>query len=233
MTIASSCGWWTLSASSSVNVIACSSVVLVLGDRPETWTFCTTFNYIFLDLEDCPVEVPPMMTLISPNGGLDGFSSFTFSFSPLWSRSRKFLNFPCLMRFSICCFKSKHLSVSCLWSLWKRQYLFLLRLLGSPFIFFDHFTEGSSLICTRTCSSGMFKAIYCWLYAEELAFLLSQSFFFPIRAFLGQGPYSRWCGRSASICLAIFLFLAIITSFVFMKFWAKWTSSAMVWGSYS
>ena len=86
-------------------------------------------------LEDCPINVPPMMPLISQSGGRDDFSSFPFNFSSLWSRPRKFHNFPYLMRFFIWCFKSKHSSVSCLWSLWKRQYLFLSRLLGSPFIF--------------------------------------------------------------------------------------------------
>ena len=116
--------------------MTCSSVILVLGDRPESWTFCTTFRYVFLDFEDCPVEVPPMITLISPSGGCDDSSTFPFNFSSLWSRPRKFLNFPCLMRFSIYYFKSKHSSMSCQWSLWKPQYLFLLRLLGSPFIFF-------------------------------------------------------------------------------------------------
>ena len=121
MMIASSCGWWTLLASSSVNVMAYSSVTFVFGDRLESWTFCITFRYVFLDLEDCLVEVPPMITLISPSGVHDGSSSFPFNFSSLWSRSRKFLNFPYLMRFSICCFKSKHLFGSCPWSLWKRQ----------------------------------------------------------------------------------------------------------------
>ena len=136
MTIASSWGWWTLSTSLSLNVMACSSVTLILGDHPESWTFCTTFRYVFLDLEDCLIEVLPMITFISPSGGHDDSSSFPFNFSSLWSCPRKFLNFPCLMRFSICCFKSKHSSMSCPWSLWKRQYLFLLYLLGSPFIFF-------------------------------------------------------------------------------------------------
>ena len=74
-----------------------------------------------------------MMTLISPNRGRDGSSIFAFNFSSLWSLPKKCLNFPCLIRFSICCFKSKHSSVSYPWSLWKRQYLFLLRLLGFPF----------------------------------------------------------------------------------------------------
>ena len=100
----------------------------------------------------------------------------------------------------------------------KWQYLFLLRLLGFPFIFSGHFKEGSSLICISTCSSGMFKGVYCWLRAEELAFLLSRSFFSPTHTFFGQGPYSRWRRRSASIRLAFFLFLAIIVSFAFIKF---------------
>ena len=148
--IASSWGWWILSTSSSLKVIACLSVDLALGDRPEIWTLCTTFKYAFLDLDDWPVEFPPMMTLFSPSGGRDDSSIFLFNFSSLWSHPRKFLNFPYLMRFSICCFKSKHSSVSCPWSLWKWQYLFLLWLFGSPFIFSGHFKEGSSLICIRT-----------------------------------------------------------------------------------
>ena len=68
--MASSWGWWTLSASASVNVIACSSVVLVLRDHPKSWTFCTNFRYVFLDLDDWPAELPPIITLISPSGGL-------------------------------------------------------------------------------------------------------------------------------------------------------------------
>ena len=66
-----------------MNVMACSSVIHDLGDRPESWTFCTVFRYVFLDLEDCPVEVPPMITLISPSGGRDDSSSFPFNFSSL------------------------------------------------------------------------------------------------------------------------------------------------------
>ena len=173
MAIVSSCGWWTLLASSSMNVMAYSSVTLVIKDHSESWTFCTTFRYVFLDLEDCPVEVPPMIILISPSGGRDDSSRFPFNFSSFWSRPKKFLNFPCLMRFFICYFKSKHSSMSCSWSLWKRQYFFLLCLLGSPFIFSGHIKEGSSLICISTCSSSMFKGVYCWFRAKELAFLLS------------------------------------------------------------
>ena len=159
MTIASSCGWWILSASSSVKEIVGSSIPLVFGDHLESWTFCTTLRYVFFDLEVCQAEVPPMMTLISPNGGYDDSSIFAFNFSSLWSLPTKCLNFPCLIRFSICYFKSKHSSVSCPWSLWKRQYLFLLRLLRSPFIFSSHFKEGSSLICMSTWSSGAFKGV--------------------------------------------------------------------------
>ena len=39
-----------LAAFSSIKVMAYSSVVLVLGDRPKSWTFCTTFKYVFLNL---------------------------------------------------------------------------------------------------------------------------------------------------------------------------------------
>ena len=74
---------------------------------------CTTFRYAFFDLDNWPVELPPMITLISPSDGRDDSSIFPFNFLSLWSRPRKFLNFPCLMRFSICCFKSKYSSVSC------------------------------------------------------------------------------------------------------------------------
>ena len=171
ITIASSCRWY------SVNVMACLSVNLVLGDHPKSWTFCTTFRYVFLDLEDCPVKVLPIITLISPSGGRDDSSIFPFNFSSLWSLPRKFLNFPYLMRFFICCFKSKHSFMPCPWFLWKQQYLFLLRMLGSPFIFSGHFKDGLSLICISTCSSGMFNGVYCWSRVEEIAFLLSLSFF--------------------------------------------------------
>ena len=113
------------------------------------------------------------MTLISPSGGLDGSSAFAFNFSSLWSHPRKFLKFPCLMRFSICCFKSKHSSMSCLWSLWKQQYLFLLRLLGSPFIFSGHFKEGSSLIYIRTCSRHVQGRILLTPYRRACLLVIS------------------------------------------------------------
>ena len=82
MTIVSSCGWWILPASSSVYVIVGLSAPLVLGDRPDSWTFYTTLRYVFLDLEDCPVEVHPIITLISPSGH-DDSSTLPFNFSSL------------------------------------------------------------------------------------------------------------------------------------------------------
>ena len=112
MTITSSWGW-ILSATSSVKVIGCSSRDLARDDRPESWMVCTTFRYAFFDLDNWFVELPPMITLISPSGGRDDSSIFPFNFSSLCSCPRKFLNFPCLMRFSICYFKSKHSSISC------------------------------------------------------------------------------------------------------------------------
>ena len=185
-------GWWILAASSSVNVMAYSSVVLVFCDRPESWMFCTSFRYVFLDLDDWLVEPPPMISLISPSRGHDDSSTFAFNFSSLLSHPRKFLNFPCLMRFLICCFRLKHSSVWCPWSLWKRQYLFLLHLLGPPFIFSGHFKEGSSLICMRTCSSGVFNGVYFWFRAKRPTFLLSRSFLSSIHPFFGRGPCSEW-----------------------------------------
>ena len=68
---------------SSSDVMACSFAPLVLGGRLKSWTFCTTFKYVFFDLEDCPVEVPSTMTLISLSGGRDGSSTFPFNFSSL------------------------------------------------------------------------------------------------------------------------------------------------------
>ena len=174
-----------------------------------------------------------MITLISPSGGRDDSSIFPFNFSSLWSRPRKFLNFPYFMRFSICYFKSKQSSVSCPWSLWKRQYLFLLRLLGSPFIFSGHFKDGSSLICIRTYSSGIFNEVYCWFRAEGPGFLLSRSFLSSVCPFFGWGPCSEWRLGFPSIISDLLLFLAIIASSAFIKFWAEWTSSAIDWGFFS
>ena len=227
MTRASSWGWWILSASSSVKVIACSSVDLALGDRPESWTLCTTFKYAFLDLDNWPVELPPIMTLISPSGGRGDSSIFPFSFSSLWSHPRKFLNFPCLMRFSICCFKSKHSSVSWPWSLWKRQYLFLLRLLGSPFIFSGHFKEGSSLICIRTCSIGMFKGgillVPCW----RVWLLIISVFPFFRPSLLWTRALLEMVTGVCLYSLRSLPFLSNDRVFAFIKFWAEWMSSAM------
>ena len=64
-----------------MKVIACLSVDLVVGDRPESWMLYTTFKYAFLNLDDWPVELPPMITLISPSGGRDDSSIFPFNFS--------------------------------------------------------------------------------------------------------------------------------------------------------
>ena len=61
--------------------MAASSVSLILGDRPKSWTFCTTLRYVLFDLEDCLIEVPPIITLISPRGGRDDSSTFAFNFS--------------------------------------------------------------------------------------------------------------------------------------------------------
>ena len=174
-----------------------------------------------------------MITLISSSGGRDDSSTLPFNFSFLWSRPRKLFNFPCLIRFSTCCFRSKHSSVSCPWSLWKRQYLFLLHLLGSPFIFSDHFKEGLSLICIRTCSSGTFNGVYCWFRAKGPGFLLSWSFLSSVCLFFGRGPCSEWQLGFPSILSDFFLFYAIIASSTFMKFRAEWTSSAIDWGSFS
>ena len=147
--------------------------------------------------------------------------------------SKKILNFPCLMRFSICCFRLKRSSISCPWSLWKQQYLFLLCLLGSSFIFSSHFKEGSSLICMRTCSSNVFNGVYYWFRVKRPAFLLSRSFLSSIHPFFGWGPCLEWCVGFASILSALFHFLAMIASSAFIKFWAEWTSLAIDWGSFS
>ena len=90
MTIASSCGWWILLASSIVNVIAGSSTPLVLGDHPDSWTFYTTLRYVFLDLEDCPVEVSPIITLISPSGR-DVHEIYTIKYSHIYIFSFTFM----------------------------------------------------------------------------------------------------------------------------------------------
>ena len=66
-----------------MNAMASSSVPLVLGDRLKSWMFCTTLRYVFFDLEDYLVEVPPIITLISPSGGRDDSSAFAFNFSSL------------------------------------------------------------------------------------------------------------------------------------------------------
>ena len=117
--------------------------------------------------------------------------------------------------------------------MWKRQYLFWLRLLRSSFIFSSHFKEGSSLICIRTCSSDVFNGMYYWFRAERPDFLLSRSFLSSIRPFFGWGPCSEWRVEFASIHSAIFLFLTMIASSAFMKFWVEWMSSTIDWGPFS
>ena len=112
-------------------------------------------------------------------------------------------SFPCLMRASLCCFRSKHSKVSRLWSWWKCQYFFLDLLFGSPFSLYSHISAGSSLIYVRTWSSGVKLAILPSGGFDLLSSL--QSFvwtdFLPLSGrgsscfslFFGLPP---WCGHN-------------------------------------
>ena len=150
---ASSCRWWICRASFSEKPIMGLSTRGIFGTTPVNWTFWTILRLVFRAFLDVlMVAVPSIIILMSPSGGLgrslsrQGTCSWGgFALSLLMN----FCNFPCLMRTSICCFKSKQLAVSWPWSWWKRQYLSLDHLLGSPFSLSGKIKAPSSLICIR------------------------------------------------------------------------------------
>jgi len=59
-----------------MKVITYSSAPSILGGCSKSRTFCTTFKYVFLDLDDRLAEIPPTLTLISPSRARDGSSNF-------------------------------------------------------------------------------------------------------------------------------------------------------------
>ena len=64
----------------------------------------------------------------------------------------------------------------CPWSWWKLQYLFLSLFFTGVLIGFGHCREGSSLICIKTCSIGIIRAVKL----VNFSFLSRTSFFFPM-----------------------------------------------------
>ena len=151
MTRASSWGWCSRLASSSVKLMAGLLTLVALEGRLEIWILCTIRKYVFLAFLN--IVFPLMITLISPSRALDlssacqlGSRSLERFFPPLTNRYK----FPCLMRVSIYCLRLQHSKVSCLWSRWKRQYLFLSLLFESPFNLSSQFNAALSLICIRT-----------------------------------------------------------------------------------
>lgn len=157
ITKASSWGWWNRQESSSMKLITESSIRVSSGGRPMSWTFCTICRQVFLIfLEDLTIVLPPTITLISPSGALGHsltrqFDSWSLDgFSLVFSHPTNHYNFPCLIRAFICYFRSQKFEVSCPWSRWKREYLSLGLLFGSPFNLSGHVKVGSSLICIKT-----------------------------------------------------------------------------------
>ena len=113
-------GWWTCRASSSVKLIIRSSTRVSLGEQPVSWIFCTIRRQVFLAfLEDPIIMLPPMITFISPSGALARTPTCQFDsqslggFSLVLSHLTNCCNFPCLMKASICCFRSYQSKVQC------------------------------------------------------------------------------------------------------------------------
>ena len=132
MTSGSSWGCFIPLASSSEKYMSWFVFLWFKGGR--LWTPFTCLWYDFLrDLNDPPVDGPPVMVCISPIAlyGRGGRRSSFFWESSCWSflpslyllDSSLFMYF-CSLHFrissSICCFKSWQSSVQYLWSLWKR-----------------------------------------------------------------------------------------------------------------
>lgn len=120
-------------------------------------------KYVFLAFLDDPTMVLlPIITLISLSGALSLSSTGQLGsgslggFSPFLTNR---YNFPCLMNVLICCLRSLHSEVSCPWSGWKWQYLFLGLLFGLPFSLSNQVNVASSFIYMRTCSSGVFRGV--------------------------------------------------------------------------
>ena len=154
MTRASLWGWWSRRVSSLVKLMVGLSTLVIFGSRLEIWTLCSVHKYVFLAfLEELAIMLPPCVHSYLSKRSLRCFlvrwfssGSLSWFFLPLTNCC----GFPCLMRASICFFKSQHLEVSC---------LFLRLLFGSPFSLSSQFSVMSSLIYTRTQSSGVFSRV--------------------------------------------------------------------------
>ena len=116
--------------------------------------------------------------------------------------------------------------MSCPWSQWKQQYLFLGLLFRSPFSLSSHIGVGSSLICMRTWSSEAFNGVKLAILPRGGLDLLS-SFLSLVRAkFL---PLSE----RGSSCFSIFFGLplcAIMLSSTLIYFVAQYNVSAIIFG---
>ena len=162
-TNALSCGWWRRQASSSMNPITGLSIRAIFGVYPVSWMFWTIRRYVLhAFLEKLEVALPLTFILMSPKGGLG--HSFSLRAGCLWGCSIPSLlmnlyNFPCLIRASICCFKSWHSDVSWPWSRWKWQYLSLYCLMGSPFNLPGNVNALLPLIYIRTWSINVFRGV--------------------------------------------------------------------------
>jgi hypothetical protein len=104
------------------------------------------------------------MVLISPTGPGLLFSVCSFYAEGLVGRVpvgrlTYFCSLPCRMSVSTCSFNAMQSFVRCPWSLWNLQYKFLGRLLGSKRILPGHRREGSSCICMKSLSIGVFSSV--------------------------------------------------------------------------
>ena len=118
--------------------------------------------------------------------------------------------------------------MSCSWSWWKWQYLFLDLLFGLPFSLSNHASAGPFFIYMRTWSSRVFSGVKLAILPDGGLDLLLSLRSFARADFL---PLS-WRGPS---CLSLFFGLppwAIMASSAFMNFVALYNMSAIVFGSF-
>ncbi len=172
-----------------------------------------------------------MMVLISPMGSGLFFSVYSF-----WAggfarrvfvrRLTYFCSLPCRTSVSTCSFSAMQSSVMCLWSLWNLQYKFLGLLLGSERILPGHRSEGSSCICMRSFSIGVFRGVKLLNFIEGVVVCLRFEVLENLGTFCLAGSYLRsstsfrlfWGGSS----------IDSRASSAFMCFWASYMSSDRV-----
>ena len=118
--------------------------------------------------------------------------------------------------------------MQCLRFWWNLQYLLLSLLSAGVLISFGHCSEGSSLICIRTCTIGIIRGVKL----VNFGFPSGSSFFFPaVYPTLRVSFFLSWLPLvPSSIFLFLFISFASTAFSAFLYFWTFWSNSATVFG---